>query len=250
VVAGDLIDGGPDSVGVVLLLARLQREAAAAGSRIVVLLGNHEAELLARPRSARPELLASTTRHAAELGLPPRFGPKRLEATPFWDFLRGLPVAAVVGSWLFAHAGYVDAEDGEAGLRAWIARLDVTLAPRDRDAFAALLHPRSIVSYHDWWRSRRRRAETRRRLATLGLDGLVFGHDPDALGARGVVAMDRGGWLVKLDSGLKTGASTGMLLRCDVREILAFDALVLLRDGSPTCRVQTPDGALRPLAVR
>jgi hypothetical protein len=250
VVAGDLIDGGPDSVGVVLLVERLQREAAAAGSRIVVVLGNHEAELLARPGSASPELLASAARHAAELGLPPRFKPKRLEATRFAEYLRDLPVAAFVGSWLFAHAGYIDADDGEPGLRAWIARVDEAVAPRDRRAFAALLDRRSIVASHDWWKSRRRLAETRARLRALGLSGLLFGHDPEALGLDDAVGMNREGWLIKLDAGLKSGGSDGMLLRCEVRDIVSAEALLMVRDGAPTCRAATPDGALRALPVR
>ena len=249
-VAGDLIDGGPDSVGVVLLLERLQREAAAASSRIVVLLGNHDAHFLARPGSAAPELMASAARHAAELGLPRSFKPKRLEETPFGFFLRGLPVAAFVGSWLFAHAGYIDSEDSEPGLRAWFGRLGETVAKRDRNGFAALLDRRSIIEYHNWWRSDKRLAKTRHRLKELGLNGLVFGHDPDALGAANTIAMNRDGWLIKLDTGLKTGASAGMIMRCEVHEIVRADELAMVRDGSPTCRAEMPDGSARALTVR
>ena len=250
VVAGDLLDGGPDSVGVALLLARLQREAASAGSRVVVLLGNHEARFLARPASATPELLASARLHRAELGLPPGFAPDALAATAFGDFLRGLPVAAFVGSWLFAHAGYIDAAGGAAGTRAWLARIDATASRRDPAAFAALLDPRSIVAYHDWWRSERRLAEERRRLRHLGVDGLVFGHDPDALGAKGTMALNRDGWLIKLDAGLRRGASRGMLLRCDVRDIADAAGLAMSRGGAPTCRTELPDGTSRALEVR
>jgi hypothetical protein len=250
VVAGDLIDGGPDSVGVVLLLERLQREAADAGSRVVVLMGNHEARLLAHPRSATPELMASAALHRAELGLPQRFPPRALEATAFGRYLRALPIAAFVGSWLFAHAGYIDADDDGPGVRAALTHLDEALEARDRDAFAALLDPRSIVEYHGWWRSKRRLAAMRRRLRDLGLNGLVFGHDPDALGAAGALAMNRDGWLIKLDSGLKLGATRGMLLRCDVRDILGPDGLAMARGGAPACRAETPDGATRALEVR
>jgi Calcineurin-like phosphoesterase len=250
VVAGDLVDGGPDSVGVVLLLERLQREAAAEGSRVVVLLGNHDAKLLARPRSATREVMASAARRRAELGLSRWFGARALDRTAFAGFLRELPVAAFVGSWLFAHAGYIDSEAGEPALRAWFARLDETLAPRDASAFAALLDPRSIVEYHDWWRSEKHLAKMRHRLGDLGLNGLVFGHDPDALGAPGTIAMNRDGWLIKLDAGLKLRASRGMLLRCEVRDIVSADELAMSRDGRPTCHVDTPDGSARALAVR
>src|SRR5712691_5984945 len=47
VAVGDYIDGGPDGVGVVLLFDRLSIQAAAAGSRVVALLGNHDAAFLA-----------------------------------------------------------------------------------------------------------------------------------------------------------------------------------------------------------
>jgi hypothetical protein len=250
VVAGDLVDGGPDSVGVVLLLERLQREAANAGSRVVVLMGNHEAKLLAHPRSATPELMASAALHRAELGLPPRFAPRALQATAFGEFLRDLPIAAFVGSWLFAHAGYIDADDDGPGVRAALAHLDETINRRDRDAFAELLDPRSILEYHGWWRSKKRLARMRLRLRELGLNGVVFGHDPDALGAAGAIAMNRDAWLIKLDTGLKLRATRGMLLRCDVRDILSADGLAMARGGAPACRAETPDGATRALEVR
>jgi hypothetical protein len=41
-VLGDLMDRGPDGVGVIDLLMRLQREAPEQGGKVVVLLGNHE----------------------------------------------------------------------------------------------------------------------------------------------------------------------------------------------------------------
>jgi hypothetical protein len=94
-----------------------------------------------------------------------------------------LPVAAFVGTWLFAHAGYIDAGKSERELGEYFARLGAVAGRRDRDAFAALLERRSIVAYHNWWRSDRLLAKTRDRLRTLGLNGLVIGHDPDALGA-------------------------------------------------------------------
>src|SRR5882672_7686970 len=61
-VVGDLLNGGKESVGVVLLLEGLQPEAAAAGSRLVVLMGNHEVEFLANPALASRDLLRSAWR--------------------------------------------------------------------------------------------------------------------------------------------------------------------------------------------
>jgi hypothetical protein len=52
------------------------------------------------------------------------------------------------------------------------------------------------------------------------------------------------------DTGLKTGASAGMLLRCEVRDIVSSDELAMVRGGTPTCRVETPDISARAIAVR
>lgn len=47
---GDLVDHGPDGIGAVELVMRLQQQAAAAGGRVQVLLGNHDMLLLAAHR--------------------------------------------------------------------------------------------------------------------------------------------------------------------------------------------------------
>jgi hypothetical protein len=248
VIVGDYIDGGRDSVGVVLRVRALASEAAAAGSRIVALLGNHEAAFLADPSSADRRLLSSARRTVAELGLPRRPTAEQLADSQFGTFLRSLPIAAFVGSWLFAHSGYLDAQDEPAALQSYFAGLAASWSREGSDRYRALLDPRSIVSRHDWWKHRKGRAEMRARLATLGLNGLVFGHDPDALGARGVIAMDPDGWLIKLDTGLKTGESQGMLLRCDVDRLLRGAGLAMTSDGKSNCQALTPEGTLRDLS--
>lgn len=146
VVVGDSIDGGPDSRGVVFLLESLQEQAPAFESRVVVLLGNHEADYLA----------------------------SRGRETEFRAYLRTMPQAAVVGTWLFAHAGYID----------------------------------DILYAHKWWKKPDRRRHMRKQLAKLGLDGVVMGHDPDD-----AIEFDDG-WLIRIDTGMKSGAP-GAMLRCD-----------------------------------
>jgi hypothetical protein len=244
VAVGDYIDGGPDGVGVVLRLDNLAAQAAAAGSRVVVLLGNHEAEFLADPLSADHRLLASAHRMAGQLGLPSRPGAEELASSEFGQFLRSLPVAAFVGSWLFAHAGYVDAEDG----RAYFAGLGSSWSHPGAGRYRALLDPRSIVAYHDWWKGRGRRERMKVRLDGLGLNGLVFGHDPAALGVPGAIAMDPDGWLIKLDTGMKTGPSRGMLLRCEVARLLRETTLVMSAGGIPNCQAMTRDGSRQALS--
>src|SRR5579871_3475958 len=50
---GDLVDRGPDSIGVLDLVMRLQREAVQAGGQVASLLGNHELLMLAAYRFGR-----------------------------------------------------------------------------------------------------------------------------------------------------------------------------------------------------
>ena len=244
VTVGDYIDGGPDSVGVVLRVRELSEQAAAAGSRIVALLGNHEAAFLAYPSTAERSVLKDAHRRAAELGLPPRSRPSgdQLSRTEFGRFLRSLPAAGFVGTWLFAHSGYLDTRDDPGAVRALFSGIASRWGSDDAGRYRALLDPWSILECHNWWTSRRRRSAMRRRLATLGLNGLVFGHDPDGLGVRRAIAIDSDGWLIKLDTGLKLGESRGMLLRCEVAKVLQGTGLAMTTQGKPSCEAMTPDG--------
>lgn len=141
---GDFLDRGSDVRAVMDLLINLEREAAAAGGRVEVLLGNHETmNLMADVRDATPEIFASfasaesiqrqqtayedyakfvETRGAA-LGRPLPDRQTRedwLEAHPvgfveymeamgpngrYGQWLRSKPVAAVIGDTLFLHGG-------------------------------------------------------------------------------------------------------------------------------------------------
>lgn len=210
IVDGDLVGGGPDSAGVVRLLQHLKNEAPAADSRVLVLLGNEEARRLLRPNGA-----------------------KRL--------VREAPVAAFVGPWLFAHAGYIDAEPSEEGLKEWLDGIAQRWGRGGPDRYAQFLSGHSIVDCHEWWRSRRNRKKMRAHLRMLGLDALVFGHDPWALGAPGTIALGAGGSLLKLDTGMKQHQSRGMLLRCNVAEAL--------RQGLSACGAALADGGLAALAT-
>jgi hypothetical protein len=47
-----MIDKGPDAPDVVRFLSALQTSAASAGGRVIVTMGNHEAEFLAAPTNS------------------------------------------------------------------------------------------------------------------------------------------------------------------------------------------------------
>ena len=102
---GDLVDHGPDGIGAVELVMRLQQQAAQAGGRVQVLLGNHDVLLLAahrfgtRPIPGQDEdisgLLARERRSGADLE---RITPDHVR------WLSGLPAMAREGEHLLAHA--------------------------------------------------------------------------------------------------------------------------------------------------
>jgi hypothetical protein len=218
IVVGDLIDGGPDGRGVVRLVQTLQAQAAEAGSRVVVLIGNHDFAYLRRHFRGRNELSV---------------------------YFRTLPIAAFVGSWFFAHSGYLDAGETEAELSAWFQELERQWASTD----PRLLGSNSILCDHTWWKHPRERAKMVAHLRELGLNGVVFGHDPHALSAPRTIAIDAGGRLIKLDTGLKTLESRGMMLRCRIEGIARPTKLSMMSHGEPTCRALWPDGSLHPLPV-
>ena len=86
-------------------------------------------------------------------------------------------------------------------------------------------------------------------LEMLGLDGMVFGHDPHALWAPRTIAIDADGRFIKLDTGLKTLESRGMMLRCRIEDITRPAKHSMMKDGEPICRALWPDGSLHPLPV-
>src|SRR6266404_1898765 len=129
-----------------------------------------------------------TVRHGGGMDWKPGLARQLFLASPFRRgedefsrFIRTMPIAAFVGSWLFAHAGYIDARDHVDDLREYFAQAGDSWA---RGEYGFLLKPESILEYHGWWKSHRRRSKMKDRLETLGLNGLVFGHDPDGLGDR------------------------------------------------------------------
>ncbi|MEY2565100.1 MAG: hypothetical protein QOH88_3293 [Verrucomicrobiota bacterium] len=115
VVVGDLIDNKVQSNGifqtdgslaVIGILRKLQALAAHDGGQVIVTMGNHEAEFLAdwngdKTARFRDELTAASKTD-------PDLNPERVANCQgdLGQWLCQLPVAARVGEWFFAHAGY------------------------------------------------------------------------------------------------------------------------------------------------
>lgn len=115
VVTGDMIDKGPNSLGVIALLRAVQTAAAAQRGQVIITMGNHEAEFLADPHGKK------TSEFQAELK---KAGLKRNDVASCQGdlgiFLCGLPIAARVNDWFFSHAGNTNGQS-IAGLNAAIA---------------------------------------------------------------------------------------------------------------------------------
>ncbi|MFN8445615.1 MAG: metallophosphoesterase [Caldilineaceae bacterium] len=113
---GDFVDRGPDGIGCVELIMRLQREAALAGGQIVALLGNHEVMLLAAHRFENElfDCIASTFwelwRHNGGIGTDFE---RLTEEHLAW--LSNLPAMYVHDDYLFMHSDTIRyAEYGES----------------------------------------------------------------------------------------------------------------------------------------
>jgi hypothetical protein len=100
VFTGDLIDKGPKGPEVLLLLRALRDEAAQAGGRVIVLMGNHENDFLRNPESEKAKEFALQLRDAGVDAKAAAACTGELGA-----FLCGLPFAARVNDWFFSHAG-------------------------------------------------------------------------------------------------------------------------------------------------
>jgi hypothetical protein len=222
VVAGDMIDKGPSSIEVLDLVRALEVDARAAGGRVVASLGNHEAEFLVDPLNSKAD---------ADDGVDPELRVHHIDpmsiangSDPRGRWLRELPFGVRVGSWFFSHAG----NTGGRTIPALEAALRSSVTAHDYDD-PEIVGADSILEARDWWTSSTSAVPSNER--ALGVQHLVFGHTPSALGARGSIAINGEAALVRIDCGMSPGVddSRGSMLRVrvdaghEVAEALAAD---------------------------
>jgi len=205
VVLGDVLDKGPQSVEILDFLMALEARAAAAGGAVTVLVGNHEAEFFVDPGNSKADGADGVDRELRAHGVDPVAVASGLDPRGQW--LRDRPFAAQVGAWFFAHAGDTHGRS--------VGDLETTLrgavdAHRDYDD-PNLTGSDSILESRDWYGDP---AVAPRYLAALGAKHIVFGHDPNALGARGAIAVAQDGALFRIDCGMSPDVndSTGRVL--------------------------------------
>jgi hypothetical protein len=191
VCTGDMIDKYNRSIDVITLFRTLQQEAPAAGGRVIVTLGNHEAEFLAGAGTNKKGAEFESELKAA--GISPADVAAGRDAGGVGVWLRTLPAAARVGNWFFCHAGDTSgltlaelSEKIQAGVTAEGFATPMLVGPTS--LLEARLHP------HPWWEESNRpkahgkkekgeaasaeAAELESGIAALGAKHLVMGHQP------------------------------------------------------------------------
>ena len=202
VVAGDLMDKGPSALEALAAVRALEPQAEAAGGRVVFTMGNHEAEFFDDPENDKATKSDGVDAEIHAHGLDPIAIASGRDPLGAW--LRDRPFAVRVRGWFFSHAGHTRARsvaELERAIRDGITTNDYD----DAEAIGAS----SILEARDWYDTGGDDARA------LGVAHLVFGHTPDALGARGEIAVAQGGLLFRIDCGLSPDVndSDGRMLR-------------------------------------
>ena len=206
VVTGDLMDKGPAPLEAMDLLRTLEPEAAMAGGRVIFTLGNHEGEFLDDPENDKASKDDGVDQEIRARGLSPVGIANGSDPRGKW--LRDRPFAARVGAWFFAHAGNThgrSVQDLEQALRAGVLAHDYD----DGEVIGA----DSLLESRGWYTADSSTAS--RYAGAVGARHIVFGHQPDALGPRGEIAIGYGGALFRIDCGMSPDVddSHGRLLR-------------------------------------
>jgi len=206
VVAGDLIDKGPQPVEVIDSLRALETGAAAKGGQVVVLLGNHEVEFFADPSNSKASGKDGFNKELAAENIDCGKVAAGVDERGAW--LRDRPLGARVGKWFFSHAGNTKGRS--------VADLDKTLRDALNEASpfggSEMVGDDSIVEARGWYGNP---DVTKANATALGVAHFVFGHDPNALGARGSIATAQDGQLFRIDCGMSPDVddSSGCILR-------------------------------------
>jgi hypothetical protein len=227
VVAGDMIDKGPKGVEVIDALRALQVGATAAGGDVIVVLGNHEAEFMVDPLNSKANGTDGIDVELQALNITPSSVASGMEQHGAW--LRQRPFGARVGRWFFSHAGDTHGRT--------VQQLETLLeAAVDAHNYnsADLIGVDSLLESRSWYAADATIAA--RYAQSVGASHIVFGHDPNALGPTGAIAIAQGGALMRIDCGMSPDVnySQGALLRVrfdgvnDIAEQLAANGTVSL----------------------
>jgi hypothetical protein len=168
VVVGDLVDRGPDGIGVIEFLMHLQTEAHRLGGRVVVLIGNHDVLLLGARRFGEPLL----TWWLQSGGVPGDLE-ALTEAHATW--LVQLPAIHLEREVLMMHADAMFYLDYGASIAEVNGGFSQILTGDDPDAWQHVL---SQFEEHRAFSGLDGEANLERYMSTFGARLLVHGHTP------------------------------------------------------------------------
>jgi hypothetical protein len=243
VVTGDLIDKGNDSIGVIELLRTLQVGAAADGGRVIVTMGNHEAEFLARPLGKKTKEFRNELEVA---GLDP------VDTAncngDIGKFLCRLPIAARVNDWFFSHGGNTKGmtiDELTAAIQDGFAAdgFDTDVLVGTDSILEARLNKKG-PGHLPWFEARNSATDPKQLLSNyakrLGVNHLVQGHQPgrvafpDEKDRKEYHFFQRYGLLFLIDTGMSDGIddsdSIGGALRITGTGRIQ-EAIVICADG-------------------
>jgi hypothetical protein len=232
-VLGDLIDKGEKSLEVIDVLRSLERQAEGAGGRVIVTMGNHEAEFLADPRNDK-----ATSTGRDEEGIDAQLGgagidPAKVAACKDTDgrglWLANLPLGVRVKKWFFAHGGNTKGKS-LADLGDTLERAIAKNGFGDGDIIGA----DSILEAQQWYGNPKDGNAGAKEVAGLGhVKHIVFGHDPGAFDDRGRMRQSKSGLLVKVDvaMGLHEGSTPNPAFLLHITTVGADNVEVLDAHG-------------------
>jgi hypothetical protein len=167
-VVGDLVDRGPDGVGVIEFLMRLQDEAARHGGRVTVLIGNHDILLLAARKFGAPFMATWL-----ESGGLPRDLERLSDAHIAW--LADLPGVVIERQVVLMHADamfYLDYGSSVAEINGGFRQI---MGDDGREAWAHVLQQ---FTEHRAFLDPDGEANLQKYLQTFGALQLIHGHTP------------------------------------------------------------------------
>lgn len=205
IITGDSIDKGPQSIEILNLWVSLKHQSELAGGKLIHVLGNHESEFLADPINDKKA--AELLRELKEKNIP--ISDLTSTMTERGAFLHSEPVAARVGNWIFCHSGfYPDLSWDE-----FTNHSQKVLEAQDYSN-DFLIGANSILEMKDWEKDSSMIQILLKRMDSMGIFGIVFGHQPKAFNIEGRSAAKENGRLIKIDNGMppEGGSHSGSLL--------------------------------------
>jgi hypothetical protein len=240
VIAGDMIDKGAESIGVMDMLHSLQDKAASAGGRVVVTMGNHEAEFLDDPLNDKATATTDDgfgiSVELKKMGVDPKDVAAGRDKEGRGAWLLGLPFAVRIKKWFFSHGGNTDGDS----IKKLSKRLSDAVDSPKRYGHKDITGDKSILEAQEWYGGDKRKP-AKDFADALGVKHLAFGHDPGALEDRGKIKQDADGLLVKLNVNMGLAHESKALVKGALLHV------EIVHDGPDKAESLGADGTETPL---